>query len=563
MRSDSKHQRVATLSVIAVFVVSFVLLFLSMSRRPGIHDEGFMVTGAMRIIAGQVPHRDFYVNYGPAQFYILAGLFKVFGQYLIVERLYDVFTKAALLAVFFAIVSSFCRRTLALGAYCAAFLWVASLTDAYGNATQPVNVLDLVSAFLIMPVLAGYISKRRLLFLGMLAGISTLFRYDTGIALAGLSVIVFLISALVSEGSFAARAKAFAKMTGIYLSGCMIVVIPALVYFLSIAPIHGFLFDIFEYPAKNYHRGRNLPFPTLRLHHLGDLGVYIPIVIALIALFVALGPSASKGNRFTNLGAGFRHDSWWAFLFVFGLTTFAMYFKGWVRASPWHMYLSIIPSVLLIAVLLQHSSQLSGTVRGCVLILVTLSIIAPIGSTLSEGRHRIAIHDTLASSGIRDAEQRAWCETPGALTKGVCFIPRYGRTQLIQFLDTHTTPDQTILVANTHNDIVFASDSMMYFAAGRMPETHWAEFDPGLQNSVPIQMEMMHELDVKKSRYIVLDSEFDTAEPEPNDSSRSSGVFLLDNYIHSKYANVATFDEFTIWQRIDDASKLSSNGRGQ
>jgi hypothetical protein len=30
------------------------------------------------------------VNYGPAQFYLLAGVFKAFGQSLLLERLYDI-----------------------------------------------------------------------------------------------------------------------------------------------------------------------------------------------------------------------------------------------------------------------------------------------------------------------------------------------------------------------------------------------------------------------------------------------------------------------------------------
>ena len=65
-----------------------------MSRRPVVYDEGLMLTAAMRVAAGQIPHRDFYANYGPAQFYLLAGLFKLFGETILVERLYDIVLKA-------------------------------------------------------------------------------------------------------------------------------------------------------------------------------------------------------------------------------------------------------------------------------------------------------------------------------------------------------------------------------------------------------------------------------------------------------------------------------------
>ena len=72
-----------------VFLLSYLLLFLGMPRRPGMYDEGIVLTGAMRVVAGQVPYRDFYFIYGPAEIYILAGLFKLFGPSLLAERLFD------------------------------------------------------------------------------------------------------------------------------------------------------------------------------------------------------------------------------------------------------------------------------------------------------------------------------------------------------------------------------------------------------------------------------------------------------------------------------------------
>ena len=75
--------------VAPVFLISCLVLFLGMSRRPIVYDEGLMLTAAMRVAAGQIPHRDFYANYGPAQFYLVAGLFKLFGETILVERLFD------------------------------------------------------------------------------------------------------------------------------------------------------------------------------------------------------------------------------------------------------------------------------------------------------------------------------------------------------------------------------------------------------------------------------------------------------------------------------------------
>jgi hypothetical protein len=60
---------------------------------------------------------------------------------------------------------------------------------------------------------------------------------------------------------------------------------------------------------------------------------------------------------------------------------------------------------------------------------------------------------------------------------------------------------------------------------------------------------MVHELEVNAPPYIVLDSEYDLVR-EPNDSSKSTGVTLLDDYIHSKYQPIRTFGDLSVWQGI-------------
>jgi hypothetical protein len=65
-----------------------------MDRELAVYDEGVILTGAMRVLAGDVPHGDFYANYGPGAFYVVAALFKLFGTSAIVERAYDTLVRA-------------------------------------------------------------------------------------------------------------------------------------------------------------------------------------------------------------------------------------------------------------------------------------------------------------------------------------------------------------------------------------------------------------------------------------------------------------------------------------
>jgi hypothetical protein len=62
-----------------VFSCAFLFLVATMNRSVTPYDEGLILFGSTRVLSGDIPYRDFYANYGPGQFYVLAALFKVFG----------------------------------------------------------------------------------------------------------------------------------------------------------------------------------------------------------------------------------------------------------------------------------------------------------------------------------------------------------------------------------------------------------------------------------------------------------------------------------------------------
>src|ERR1700744_5584199 len=91
MRSIEKQQGTSfsrpVIFAILVAACSIIML-LTTSTMPGTYDEGITLTGAMRVAAGQIQHRDFYALYGPAHFYTCALLFKIFGSSLLLERIF-------------------------------------------------------------------------------------------------------------------------------------------------------------------------------------------------------------------------------------------------------------------------------------------------------------------------------------------------------------------------------------------------------------------------------------------------------------------------------------------
>jgi hypothetical protein len=102
-RQRSSSRAISALGGILVFVASFLFTAIQTNRELNVYDEGLVLTGAIRVAAGAIGHRDFYTAYGPGQFYILAGLFNAFGRTVLVERLYDAAVKAAIVSLVYVI----------------------------------------------------------------------------------------------------------------------------------------------------------------------------------------------------------------------------------------------------------------------------------------------------------------------------------------------------------------------------------------------------------------------------------------------------------------------------
>jgi hypothetical protein len=554
VEQQGKNLRGTLIQAAFIFLTAYLILFFGMPLRPNIYDEGIVLTASMRVAAGQLPHRDFYAIYGPAQFYILAGLFKLFGESILVERLLDLFFRALLVASVYTVVSSYFRRSVAAGTSLVTLIWLFALYSASAtSAVIPVSVFNLISTALIIPVFTRTISTRRIFAAGAIAGLATLFRYDTGIALFGIHACVIAIGICIRfKGK---RLRAFLSAFWPYLPGFALVTLPPALYYLSVASLPPLIHDIILFPSRYYHRARNLPFPAISLNDFDNFAVYLPIAVIGISLYAIVAERLRTRDNKASAQSELEQQRQCGFLIAFGLLALAMYFKGFVRISVIQMYLAIIPSLLLTAALFQQRSIFRRPVRISIMLVVWLSVLSPAWRSLQETRDRREQHSSLpesvwsAARRTTPAIRTTWCGTANSATRGLCFLPEDNRIQAIEFIDSHTTPDQKLFVGVTHHDRIFANDNLIYFASHRLPATRWSHFDPDLQNRPDIQAQIVQELEANVPPYVVLDSEFDRVH-EPNDSSRSSGVTLLDEYLHKNYQYTQTFGQMSVWRRL-------------
>lgn len=70
---------------------AFLYYFFFINKGIVLYDEGYYAHIADRILRGEVPYKDFFLQFSPGYFYLLAFAFKLFGEQIITERILVLF----------------------------------------------------------------------------------------------------------------------------------------------------------------------------------------------------------------------------------------------------------------------------------------------------------------------------------------------------------------------------------------------------------------------------------------------------------------------------------------
>jgi hypothetical protein len=531
-----------------------------MDRSFDFYDEGINLVAAMRVAAGQVPHRDFYINYGPAQSYILAWLFHLFGPSVFVERMYDLALRSAIVTATWAITEPRCKRWVAVCTTVVCGLWLFSSglpTIAY--SIIPIILLVFIGSMLLLPMFSGELSRLRATLAGCTVGLVTLFRYDVGLALAVGQLSSIVIAAYLRKKDTGPGLRQILSTLSFYSLGAAILFLPPALVYLSVAPIHSFVHDVIAYPAKYYARARNLPFPGIRWRSLENIAIYLPVIVASLCLYTTIAIRMRKDDPLATPADLSRDRSSIGFLVLFGLLGTVFYFKGVVRVSVAHMLLSILVTIIPLAILFDYTAGQRPRLHQMVQWTMVLSISTATWSALKEVRvlyltHNSVLQEILSPPGPASIRsETTWCGVPNRLHTGLCFLVDPSHIEAITYILNHSKPSERIFIGLSRHDRLVSNDLLTYFVSDRLPATKWAQFDPDLQMRADIQSEMIRELEGQKVRLVILESQYDASVEAQNDSSKSSGVTLLDEYIRRHYRLLETHGAITIWQRHEGA----------
>jgi hypothetical protein len=543
---------------VGVFASALIFLVITINRFVNPYDEALILVGSTRVLSGDIPYRDFYANYGPAQFYALAALFKLFGPSVLVERLWDLLVRSCVMVVVYLIVDGAWSRGRAIFLAALTGMWL-SYFEHYGYPVFPCLLFSLLSLYCAIPVYQGSRATVPLLASGLCVGLTILFRHDVGIATAVGGAFTLGLFHLTQELDAPSKISVLLRSATIFTGGIALALAPPLALLLAAGGAYNMLLDLVLIPARIYVRMRSLPFPSVvetardvmhrKLGSLGQLAVYLPIVAVPLGAIVALALGRKQRSPTSIDDQALTSQRLWILV---QLSAFSLlfFFKGWVRVSPIHMALSIVPSLVIMAVwqieLRSGAAKILFGVGIACLLFISLPPMWNARARLAENLAWAADGRVPLNSifGLAQSENGS-CFPPAALERIRCFYISREQAAAIRYIQEHTAENEPIFVGLNRHDKILVNNVLFYFVSKRPSVTKWHQFDPGVQTTREIQSEMVGELQKRRPRYVVLSSEWDGVE-EPNESAHSSGVTLLDQFIRANYRAVATFGKIAI-----------------
>lgn len=536
------------LLIAATLTVGLALIALPIKSPLNPYDEGLALVNGMRIAKGAVPFRDYWGIYPPGQSYVLAALFGVIDQNVLVARIYDTLVRMALALIIYLLAAALLQSwRWALAPFMAAATLLAAATF-YGYAVFPA----LLFGFSALVLAFRYICVRRkgwLVGAGVLIGIAALFRLDIGFYTA-VSVGVFLLLSGLLSVAAQVRWSTRAKQTSLDL---LIVAAPVLLMLVGfygyLAAVAGFALlidNLLIFPATTFRAVRWLPYPPLLpdwsiwlrggaidpgiYRFLGDyLRFYLPLLtFGLSGLWLLW-----RNLRATPDGLKLSpRDCLAAALVLLGIGLFV---QALSRYDEIHVLPASLGAVLLVAWLVRSLLSLRRQNFAATLVALLLVIAVPL--------YFFAPYTRLAEIVRHFPPHRCYSDNPRA----GCVMTPPGQDEVVQILDREDPQRGPIFSGLLRHDNVFANDVSIYFLAGRDSATRYHELHPGVTTTRPVQREMVAELDANRPQWLVL-ATWENPN-EPNASRFSSGVRILDEYIREHYRREFKVGMYEMWRR--------------
>lgn len=515
---------------------------------------GKAIVGGLRVLAGDVPYRDFWSMYAPGMFYLQALLFAVFGRTIVAQGVAVLLLRAVATGLVF----SLARRSgtprwvaAAIALIFAAMQWqTAPELDSY----PPTLLLMVVALDRALRALFGQRVRRRLFEAGLALGLAAWFKHDVAAYLA-----VGLASGLILAWYASARrpeAWLHPRLAVRRLAlGAAVGIAPMLLWIAWKAGADAWR-DLIVFPATDFRLVLAEPFPGL-LPEGGPLSAWLSSPGDLKAARDALLDSRvwilCHAPELVFLAGVFSLSRWRKRLDPIACGAACLFLASmplyWVAAhtQPNTHLISMATLALLLAGLAWGRLGERGPLR----------------------RAAIFVSGIFYASGlVIFPAALAWTMASGWSKSRVLDLPVTGPIHvsgrehaflrpIIDFVQANTRPEEVFYCGLARHDAVVIGNQRFYYLIDRPVATRYQEAHPAITDTLAVQEEMVREMEQRRLRCAVLwrfgrpDAVFEALKRERMQVLDDTGSSRLDEWLETHFETALERDEYSVVLRAE------------
>lgn len=431
-----------------------------------IFDEGYIIHFAERIAQGQVPYYDFFIQYTPGFFYILAFCFKIFGTSILVERIVTVIIAGGIV-----LLTLFLLDEMRLKSFRFKLTAIVTLISfGFPLFNIPIVVWPCILLTVAMMLLfvkwsnSSFLQWKYALSLGILLAVMVFMKQNLGL------VYLVLLNILIILSHFKKRAMKLKSIT-IINSVFLLLSIPWIYYFFlqngflsTFLAFNKLFFAIypFSYPPLSYL------FQPLGLFKL--LPYYLPILFLLLLCYAYI------------------FKKWEKTYILIAILPLAGFSVTIVPASDLlHVYPFLGITLVMFLAFLQSAKLRFRIIYS---LLIALTVISGFYLTLRREQYRYGLPYRLDTT-LLDLPK----------TKGIVIDPNTAKqyTLLNQYIASHTKKEDYIFV--------YPFSPMLYFIFDRQNPTRYGNTLPGYLTENE-ERQIIESIKKKKVSFIIVSGKY-------------------------------------------------------
>lgn len=379
---------------ILIFLISFIFFFnfLHFPDPRSWRDEGQFFYGAERILSGQLIYKDFHEIQFPGSFYLLAGVFSIFGSTFEAGRVFTYLLVSFAIAIYFLISKTFIRSLYfsLIPTFFITFFgflqWTGSLPHWFSFFT---NSLTLLFGY----IFVCNLRKIFLILAGLFAGFTFLIIQNEGFfLLSGILFFLLIFSYIKSNGNLIKKILFFSIPPVIILSTIFIV-------FIFKESAYEFIYSTFLYLFDKYISAHKTPyfgyftiiiikdilrqigqihgFPGLLFKIYGYLVIFLYFLLqyGLIIIYVFSIVQLIKNYKY-------KENIYYHTQLYLTITGIALFLSQIHRPDPIKMVFVCMPALILMMKMMEDLKKIPRALVNSSLILISFTIFAYAGIRL-------------------------------------------------------------------------------------------------------------------------------------------------------------------------------------